>query len=244
LDAIVLTALFFILGFVFLDFAYSLGPWGRVLGYSISFVYWAYWNSHLGKGQTPGKRVMKIGVVDDNGACLPVDRAIARSAVIALIFLLNGLQLPQLQNAIVQLVTATLLFGGGLAVLYGFIFNRNTRQGLHDLLAQSYVVKIPVNQGAIAPILPQLYKQITFGLVGIGLVSWASESCRSDQDYCKSLLQQIARTALANYDGIDTLARMQILVSNRFDLGFAQGTTKVTEARSIEEWRRQLEVQP
>ena len=42
LDGLILGIPLIILGFVFRDFAFSLGPWGRLLGYGIIFLYWTY----------------------------------------------------------------------------------------------------------------------------------------------------------------------------------------------------------
>jgi len=170
LDGFILGTPLIILGFVFRDFAFSFGPWGRLIGYGIIFLYWSYFNSSLGNGQTIGKRVMKTAVVDGNGAYLSVGKTMLRAGVLASIGLLNGWALPLLQNPVIAFIAATIIFGGGLALLYGLIFNRKTRQGIHDLLVGSYVVKAPLNPVTTAPAIPRIHMRITFGLVGVGLV--------------------------------------------------------------------------
>lgn len=170
LDGLILGIPLIILGFVFRDIAFSLGPWGRLIGYSIIFLYWSYFNSSLRNGQTIGKKAMKIAVVDGNGAYLSLGKSMLRAGVLASIGLLNGWALPLMQNPVIAFIATVIIFGGGLALLYGLIFNRKTRQGIHDLLAGSYVVKAPPNPETIVPPIPRIHKRITFGLVGFGLV--------------------------------------------------------------------------
>jgi hypothetical protein len=74
LDVSILAIPLNILGFVFRDITFALGPWGRLIGYGIIFFYWSYFNSSLHKGQTIGKKLMKIAVVDSNGAYLAVSQ--------------------------------------------------------------------------------------------------------------------------------------------------------------------------
>jgi hypothetical protein len=90
--------------------------------------------------------------------------------VLGLIGLLNQWALPILENPVIALLVTTIIFGGGLALLYGLIFNRKTRQGIHDLIAGSYVVKAPPNLETTAPVIPQIHKRLTFGLVGFGFI--------------------------------------------------------------------------
>jgi uncharacterized RDD family membrane protein YckC len=170
LDITFLAIPLIILGFVFEDLAFSLGPWGRLFGYGIMFLYWGCLTSKLGKGQTIGKKIMKIAVVDSQGSYLALGKALLRALILVLMGLLNGWNFPYGQDPIVVVISSTFVFGGGLAVGYGLIFNRKTRQGIHDLLVKSYVVKGPTELGAIAPEIPRLHTRISYGLVGLGLV--------------------------------------------------------------------------
>lgn len=305
IDGFILAIPLIILGFAFRDIAFALGPWGRLIGYGIIFLYWSYFNSTLKDGQTIGKKLMKIAVVGDNGAYLPISKAMLRAFILALIGLLNLWALPILQNPVIAVIAATIIFGGGLALLYGLIFNRKTRQGIHDLIVGSYVVKAPPNPEARAPEIPLIHKRITYALVGLGLVLglggfflrgtqstfgilepeeweqvenlhgilseddqffnvnvqrlnrqqlgnstvlkdlnievWVKRSCSRNRDYCDELVNEIARTAFEHYGEIDKLTGMRIAVTNRFDLGLANGHFTMGAARTIEDWRAQLE---
>jgi len=170
IDGLILSIPLIVLGFVFRDIAFSLGPWGRLIGYGVIFLYWTYFNSAQRRGQTIGKKVMKIAVIDSKGAYLSVGKSMLRAGVLVLIGLLNGWSLPLLKNPVVALVAGTIVFGGGLALIYGLVFNRKTRQGIHDLIVGSYVVKASPDVEAIVPVIPRIHKRITFGLVGFGLV--------------------------------------------------------------------------
>jgi hypothetical protein len=45
LDVFMIAIPLIILGFAFRDLAFSLGPWGRIVGFGIIFLYWGYYNS-------------------------------------------------------------------------------------------------------------------------------------------------------------------------------------------------------
>jgi uncharacterized RDD family membrane protein YckC len=158
LDALVIVVPLTILGFAFEDVAFTWGPYGRIPAFALIFAYWVYFNSRLGQGQTVGKRVMKIAVVDNSGASISVKKALLRSGFITLIFFFSRWALPL--NPVLQFLGTALVFGGGLAVFYGLLFNGKSRQGFHDLLSQSYVVKVPVNGAGAAPKASKTHKKV------------------------------------------------------------------------------------
>ena len=82
LDGLVLGIPVTVMGFIFRDFAFYLGPWGRLIGFGIIFLYWSYSNSILRNGQTIGKQLMKITVVDRNGAYLSPGKTMLRAGVL------------------------------------------------------------------------------------------------------------------------------------------------------------------
>lgn len=159
-----------ILGFWFSDISFALGHWGRLIGYGIIFLYWSVFNSGLRKGQTFGKQLMKIAVVDRNGEYLSLSRSMLRAFILVSIGLLNKWGLPILQKPVFAILAIAIVFGGSLALVYGGIFNGTTRQGIHDLIAGSYVVKAPLNKKTSFPATPVIHKVIIFGLVGVGLI--------------------------------------------------------------------------
>lgn len=119
----------------------NLGAWGRLLGFTVALIYFGLLNSKLSNGQTLGKRSLKIKVVTRAGAPLSVVRSFVRFIPLGVAWFLNDAQLPAsviFTSWIYMLSVA--VFGMGLSIIYLYIFNRQTRQSLHDLLVESYVV--------------------------------------------------------------------------------------------------------
>src|SRR5580765_1944730 len=67
LDGAALGALGLGLGALWFDRLASLGAGGRFLGAAIALVYLSLLNGRIGQGQTVGKRLLKVRVVDSNG---------------------------------------------------------------------------------------------------------------------------------------------------------------------------------
>lgn len=169
IDLLMLSVPLLIFGFALRDLAYSLGPWGRIVGYGVLLLYWGCFNSRLGGGQTVGKRCLEARVVDGHGACLSPGKAMLRALILLPIGLLNGWAVPLLENPIAAVIATTAVFGGGLSLLYAMLFNRRTRQGIHDLIVGSYVVKTIPKPGTIAARTPGFHRHVTYGLVAAGL---------------------------------------------------------------------------
>jgi uncharacterized RDD family membrane protein YckC len=126
-----------------------LGAWGRLLGFCLALPYFAILNSKIGNGQTLGKRWMRIQVIDESGRTLNFSRSAVRYVVLAIPYFLNGLVLPVTRTHwAIASVISLIVFGVGGATLYLVLFNRHTRQGVHDLAVGSYVVNAN-NNGAI-----------------------------------------------------------------------------------------------
>lgn len=117
-----------------------LGPWGRLVGFFMALPYFVILNSTIGNGQTLGKRWMHLQVVDVHGNTIPFSKSLLRYAVFAVPYYLNKISLPVTRTPwIVSSLIAVLIFAVGGATLYLVLFNRHTRQGIHDLAAGSYV---------------------------------------------------------------------------------------------------------
>ena len=148
LDSIILGIVGFVVGTMFFDFFMQLGGWGRVFGSLIALLYLGIFNSSLAHGQTVGKRVLKIRVVDKDGRTISPMRSFARFMILGPPFFLNGVLIPSniLMNPFVAVILALIVFFMGGAIIYLYIFNRRTRQSLHDLVVGSYVIKVTPSQ--------------------------------------------------------------------------------------------------
>jgi uncharacterized RDD family membrane protein YckC len=83
IDGLVVGTPLIILGFAIRDIAFSLGPWGRIIGYAFIIPYWGYFNSAKHSGQTFGKKVTKIVVVDRNNHYLSLGKSFLRAFTLA-----------------------------------------------------------------------------------------------------------------------------------------------------------------
>lgn len=147
LDMMMVSVVFWVLSGAFPAFFYAAGPHGRVWTYGLAVAYFTLAGSYIGKGQTLGKRLLGIVVTGADGRFLGVKRSFVRSSVLLSIWLLSGWGLPVLVTQPVASILALGLFlGGTLALLYGYVFNRAARQGPHDLIVNSFVVRLAPDQ--------------------------------------------------------------------------------------------------
>jgi uncharacterized RDD family membrane protein YckC len=150
IDSLLLGLAGLLIGLFAFDWLASLGGAGRLLGFSIALVYFGLSNSRTGHGQTLGKRLLGIEVIDLSGMHLSPARSAARFVVLGTPFFLNGAVSGPLPLAI---LAGAVIFGGGGAILYLFVFNRATRRSLHDLVCGTWVVRTqPVGAVRVAPL--------------------------------------------------------------------------------------------
>ncbi len=117
-----------------------LGSWGPLVGFCLALPYFAVLNSCIGNGQTLGKRLTHLRVIDKTGNTISFWRSVVRYSVFAVPYFLNEMTLPTTRTPwVVSTLVAVVVAGVGGATLYLVLFNRHTRQGIHDLLIGSYV---------------------------------------------------------------------------------------------------------
>jgi uncharacterized RDD family membrane protein YckC len=148
LDGLALGIVGFLLGLVFFDQFARLGSWGRLIGFAISLAYFGILNSRIGRGQSLGKRALNIEVVNRDGVHIGLGRSCLRYAVLGTPFFLNGaVSEPGAWGYAAGLV----IFFGGASIIYLFVFNRRTRQSLHDLVCGTFVVRT-AGSGPVRPL--------------------------------------------------------------------------------------------
>jgi len=141
IDSIILGVFGFILGLFFAPYFVVLGGWGRAVGFLIAITYFAILNSNIGGGQTIGKRILKIQVLDKAGELLNLPKSATRYSIIGIPYFLNGATISEsFFYPIGFYLLSLLVFGFGLSIVYLFVFNRNTRQSLHDIITGTYVI--------------------------------------------------------------------------------------------------------
>jgi len=160
----------------------GLGPWGRLVGLFVASLYFGSLDSWVGSGQTLGKRWMKLRVVNAAGNCISLGRAFARFAIFAFPYSLYNLTLPQTRTPwVVSSLIFVIVFGVGGSTWFLIVFNGQSRQGLHDLAVESYVVYYdhsgPVNaqymHRFLLPVLGGVLVSITAASVAVQ--NWSEE---------------------------------------------------------------------
>lgn len=142
LDSLLLGLVGVCLGLVLRNQFEAMGTWGRAVGFFVALGYFAVMESRLLHGRTLGKRVMDIKVVARNGAPLSFGRALLRSAVFHLPYFLNGIYSGAGYSAVaLPAIQMIIVFGLGGAIVYLYLFNRRTRQSVHDLIVGAVVVR-------------------------------------------------------------------------------------------------------
>jgi uncharacterized RDD family membrane protein YckC len=141
-DGVILGLIGYALGLLLFDTFVRMGPWGRCVGFAVALAYFVPQESGRGGGQSPGKRLLRIRVVDAQRRALSPARGAARFAVFGIPYFLNGAVLPMNVATFAGGVpVAALALGGMFALAYLLVFNRRTRQSLHDLATGAFVVR-------------------------------------------------------------------------------------------------------
>jgi uncharacterized RDD family membrane protein YckC len=142
IDMLILGTVGVVLGWLFHDRLAALGQWGRAVGFFVALAYFGIMESRSGKGGSLGKRVLGLQVVTRTGAMLSPPAAFCRAALFCLAYFLNGISwkvMPGQEwiNVAESMVIGILVIG----VFYLLLFNRRTRQSLHDLAVGAFVIK-------------------------------------------------------------------------------------------------------
>lgn len=153
IDSVLLAILGYGLGMALGDQFEALGAWGRAVGFVIALAYFGAMDSGLFQGRTFGKLALGIKVVTTAGAPLGLGRALLRASVFHVPYFLNNAVLGHGDaGSIVAVVQSLLVFGLGGAIAYLCVFNRRTRQSVHDLLVGAVVVRAGTRD--VPPLLP------------------------------------------------------------------------------------------
>lgn len=166
LDGLLLGVVGACIGLVAYDRLVALEDWGRAVGFAVALIYFGVMDSGLSAGQTLGKRIVGIKVVAANAAPLSVGAATLRAAIFCVPYFLNGAFITA--NGATSWLLVFLIFGVGFSILYLLLFNRRTRQSLHDLAVGAYVVRREAGEagGGMERIWP-----VHFGVVGLILIA-------------------------------------------------------------------------
>jgi len=164
IDSLVLGLVGLILGFIFDESFAKMGVWGRSIGFIIALLYFGIMNSSINNGQTLGKMVLKIRVVDSKNQPINIIQSFGRYCVLGIPFFLNGAQFSSnMLDSFWIYITSFIALGGLFSIIYLYIFNRSTRQSLHDLALGTFVVNTRSKNLQIAKVWK--YHFVTTGLI-------------------------------------------------------------------------------
>ena len=156
LDCILLTVVGMCLGFLLFDTLAGMGLWGAAIGFAAAMIYFGVCDSNIRNGQTVGKIAMRLRVVSRNGAPQTLGQAFLRSAILLLPYFLIGIPFDLQAHLGSSMVLSVLIFGTAFGLAYLILFNRATRQSLHDLAVGAYVVRADDRSATGAPTHRQL----------------------------------------------------------------------------------------
>jgi uncharacterized RDD family membrane protein YckC len=156
----------------------QIGGYAGLIGFLIGLLYFGTLNSYLGKGQTVGKKLFKLKVVDTNNQCLSLPKSMLRSIILLTPFFANFLffvpgvnNLPNINSLVI--FVSSIFAALGTSIFYLYIFNRTTRQSLHDLAVSSFVVKKNNEIGLNSLKTGRIHYIITILLIIVSLISTA-----------------------------------------------------------------------
>lgn len=185
IDLILLLIVGLVLGGLLFDPLARMGTYARLVGFAIALAYFGICNSRITGGQTLGKQWLGVRVIDASGQALSLPRSLLRYTVLGTPFFFNGLPIdPQrVTSSALGYLLVFIVFGGGLASVYLYLFNRRTRQSLHDLVVGSYVVRAGADTQMPLPIIWRghlvavaLLAVITLGSPVVANRLWQSET--------------------------------------------------------------------
>lgn len=138
IDIIIIALFGKLLGFTFKDFFIQLGNFGTIIGFIVVLFYFGLCNSRIFNGQTVGKKILHIHVVNRNSEALSVPKGFLRALCFAIFILMNGASFSSSDALII--ILNIILFSIPVLEIYFIIVNQNSKQALHDLFTDSFVV--------------------------------------------------------------------------------------------------------
>jgi uncharacterized RDD family membrane protein YckC len=187
IDSLILGVIGYLLGLTIQDFLVSIGNYGLLFGLVITVVYQTICNSKIGNGQTLGKRAMDLQVVDINGDTIDIRKSFLRALILCFPYFTVNLTIPGLTDiSIINIIKTIILASIVIGVVVIYIFNKQTRQSLHDLLVGTYVATTDRNEEpAIIPTMTKTPFYVFGGLVtlligaGVFTATWKAPELKN-----------------------------------------------------------------
>lgn len=205
IDSLTIGLVGFLLGLFLGEMFARMGDAGRLAGLVIAAAYLIPAYSVLMDGRTLGKRLLGLRVQGVDGNAVSLERATVRYLVLAVPLLANGVffaqdAVPGWAVMALGVVLATVVFGGLLGNTYLLLFNLPSRRLLHDLAANTVVVR--ANAARAFDESMQFQAKHAIALIGLPLT-------------VVGCLFVVGRLATGRYPQLERLQKVQIAVSAR-----------------------------
>jgi uncharacterized RDD family membrane protein YckC len=158
------------LGQLLFDQLAWLGGWDRLVGFVASALYFGLLDSGRFGASTPGKRALGLRVVDMAGRVVSLPKSMLRASVLVAPIMFSGTILVMSDASYGERAASGLMGGLATASLYMVVFNRSTRQGLHDLASGAFVVRGRASRQAMSELTlwrPHLAIAAIFVVMGV-----------------------------------------------------------------------------
>jgi uncharacterized RDD family membrane protein YckC len=207
IDSFVLGLFGLSLGIFFETFFVEIGIWGRLIGFSIALMYFGVMNSAISNGQTLGKRVLKLRVVNSDNNPISLIKSFGRYCFIGIPYFLNGAPFSNdVTSSFWGYIIFFVIFGGSSALIYLYVFNRITRQSLHDLVFNTFVVNIGVEKQNIAKIWTPHYIVISLIFIAAAILPIFTTSLANQEPFpeLKNSLDSLLKNPSVRYANISS----------------------------------------
>lgn len=152
-DLMLLGLLGRLLGLLFFKQFVELGQWGNLVGFPIALLYFGILNSKIGNGQTIGKKLLRIKVINKNTTYICLRASLLRSAIL----ILPAIFPVPFKLSSASFLIALFLLLLQISIIYTYIANVYSRQSIHDLICKTYVVKFSVSENFSAMRIPKSF---------------------------------------------------------------------------------------
>lgn len=207
IDGLILAVVGAIIGYSFIDTIVSLGGWGRLVGFTIAFTYFTILNSKIGNGQTIGKRILKIRVLQINGNYAQLKQSALRSFTLLTPYFLNGAAIDTIKiGTVLNVIISFAVFGVGISIIYLVLATKYLRQGTHDLVASTIVVNNNVNEFNSIPKVKGIHKYIVIAILSISaLLPFIAQSVMeiNDLGYLQKMYSTVGIISQSSNVGIN-----------------------------------------
>ena len=142
IDVMIVGTVAVILSFLFRDVLLSLGENLWYIGFIILGLYFTILNSRIGKGQTIGKKILKIRIVYKRGDFLTISQSFIRYLFLCPIIFYNGIVLSfdslgiESLMMIYSMISIFIFLG-----IVGFVVFTKEKRGLHDYILKTVVIQ-------------------------------------------------------------------------------------------------------